>query len=304
MCNKFFIFWFCIMAMLAGCSAGSSEKSLDTSAGGEKMAVEEDISNESEENKNESTAISEGNSTEEELKTNKGNDGRMVIFSAELSIRVKDFQISLKSLEQKAALYNGYIVESNIYKEGEEHTSGTMKIRIPADNFQSFLHDTEGIATETLERIVSGQDVSEEFVDLESRIRSKRVAEERLIDFMKKAQKSEDLLKISANLSAIQEEIEQIEGRMRYLKNQTSFSTVNIRLFENKVIVPSLDSKDLNTWERTKKQLATSTNWMIAILSGAVVMVIGNLPFIFVFIIIAGAAILWTKKRKGSEKRE
>jgi glucan-binding YG repeat protein len=299
MFKKFFFFG--LMIILAGCSAGSSEKSMDDSAGEERAAEKSDKPIESED---ESTAISKGNSIEEEPKPIKANEGRMVIYNAELSISVKDFQIALKSLEEKAAHYNGYIVESNSYKEGEEHTGGAMKIRIPADSFQSFLHDAEGVAAETLERSVSGQDVSEEFVDLESRIRSKRVAEERLIDFMKKAEKTEDLLQISADLSVIQEEIEQIEGRMRYLKNQTSFSTVNIHLFENKVIVPSLENGDLNTWERTKKQLATSTNWMLAILSGAVVMVIGNLPFIIVFIILAGAALFWKRKTKGSGKRE
>lgn len=304
MYKKFIFFFFGLMVMLAGCSTGSSEKSLDDSAGGGEMGAEEHMSDKSIESENESMAISEANSSEEAPKTIKPNEARMVIYNTELSIRVKDFQIALKSLEEKTAQYNGYIVESNVYKEGEEHTSGTMKIRIPADSFQSFLHDTEGIAAETLDRSVSGQDVSEEFVDLESRIRSKRVAEERLIGFMKKAEETEDLLQISADLSAIQEEIEQMEGRMRYLQNQTSFSTVHIHLFENKVIVPSLENKDLNTWEKTKKQLATSTNWMLAIFSGAVVMVIGNLPFIILFIIIAGAAIFWTKKRKGLGKRE
>ncbi len=91
-----------------------------------------------------------------------------------------------------------------------------------------------------LQRNISGDDVTEEYVDLESRLKSKRVVEERLISFMNNAEKTEDLLKISEDLAEVQEEIETIEGRKKFLENQTSLSTIIITLYENKVTVPSL----------------------------------------------------------------
>ena len=144
---------------------------------------------------------------------------------------------------------------------------------------------------------MTGQDVTEQYVDLESRVKSKRAVEERLLEFMSNAKKTEDLLKISSDLAKIQEEIELIVGKMNYLENQTSYSTIEIAMYENSVIVPVLDSKKLDTWEKTKKQLATSTNFLLAAGSGVIVFVIGNIPVI-VLLLLVGTAIYVVLKRK------
>ncbi len=118
------------------------------------------------------------------------------------------------------------------------------------------------------QRNVSGSDVSEEYVDLESRLKSKRTVESRLLEFMQKATTTEDLLKISSDLARVQEEIEQITGRIKYLDNQVDYSTIIITINENNINVPELTNKDLNTWEKIKKQFMTSINLLLAGLSG------------------------------------
>lgn len=223
---------------------------------------------------------------------------QMVIYQAELELRVKKFEQTLQNLERKAKKYGGYIAESTVTKDGNEQVSGSLKLRIPQEHFQDFLTDAEGEAAEVLQRNINGQDVTEEYVDLESRLKSKKAVEERLLSFMKNAAKTEDLLKISADLAAVQEEIEIIEGRMKYLKNQTSFSTVNITLYERKVVVPNLDKDQLNTWEKTKKQFMKSTNLLLAGLSGIVVFIFGNLPILIILILLGFLVYLYYNKRK------
>jgi hypothetical protein len=134
-------------------------------------------------------------------------------------------------------------------------------------------------------------------VDLESRVKSKRAVEERLLDFMSKAQKTDDLLKISADLAKVQEEIEVMVGKMKYLENQTSFSTIELLMVENRVVVPEIESKELNTWEKTKKQLATSTNSLLATGSALVVFFLGNLPVLLILGVI-GYMVFWIIKRR------
>lgn len=229
---------------------------------------------------------------------------KMVIYQADLALRVKKFNQTLQSLEEKALKYGGYIAESNVTKEGKDQVSGSIKIRIPQKHFQGFLHEAEGQAAEVLQRTITGQDVTEEYVDLESRLKSKRVVEERLLTFMKGAAKTEDLLKISADLAAVQEEIETIEGKMKFLENQTSLSTVNITLYENKVVVPNIDKDKLNTWEKTKKQFMKSTNILLAGLSGLVVFLLGNLPILLTLTIIGFLSFLFYKIRKNKNRRE
>ncbi|WP_066066305.1 DUF4349 domain-containing protein [Neobacillus soli] len=284
-----------LMICLAGCSASSKDESAKMSDSSN-LAMDSARSSDGE----------KANFTGEKAKAEKttGNSkievpNQMVIYQADLHLRVKKFEQTVRSLEESVVKYGGYIAESNVVKEGKEQVSGTIKIRIPQKHFQSFLHDAEGQAAEVLQRNLTGQDVTEEYVDLKARLKSKRVVEERLISFMKGAVKTEDLLKISSDLALVQEEIETIEGKMKFLENQTSLSTVNITLYENKVIVPNLDKDKLNTWEKTKKQFMKSTNMLLAGLSGLVVFIIGNLPLLIMLAIFVFLGFLYFKKRKG-----
>ena len=227
---------------------------------------------------------------------------QMVIYQADLQLRVKKFEQTLQSIEDHVVKYGGYISESTISKDGVEQVSGSITVRIPQNSFQAFLRDAEGQAAEVLQRRITGTDVTEEYVDLDSRLKSKRVVEERLTTFMESAVKTEDLLKISADLAAVQEEIETILGRMKFLENQTSLSTVHISLYENKVIVPNLEDGDLNTWDKTKKQFMKSTNMLLAGLSGLVVFLLGNFP-ILIILTVAGLAIYFYIKKISARNR-
>jgi hypothetical protein len=296
------IFLISLLIFITGCSASSSE---DKSA---KM-------NEGNITEMDSARSSGGEQADlfagEDQKANQTTDtakikvqNQMVIYQADLQLRVKKFDQTIRSLEEKVLKYGGYITESNVSKEGKEEVSGSIKIRIPQKYFQAFLHDAERQAAEVLHRNITGQDVTEEYVDLESRLKSKRVVEERLISFMKSAVKTEDLLKISADLAAVQEEIETIQGRMKFLENQTSLSTVTITLYENKVIVPDIDSDKLNTWEKTKKQFMKSINMLLVGLSGMVVFIVGNIPVLATLFILGFFALYYYKKRKYRNRQD
>ena len=227
---------------------------------------------------------------------------RMIIHKAQLQLNVKSFEKARVSIEKKVSEYGGYIVESNVYRENEKSVNGRMTVRIPEEYFQTFLTDAEGEAADILERIVTGEDITEQYVDLESRMKSKRVVEERLLEFMGNAEKTEDLLKISSDLAGVQEEIEIIVGQMNYLENQTSYSTIEITMYENQVIVPGVDGKKLDTWAKTKKQLASSTNFLLATGSGLVVFVIGNLPITILLVFVGAGTYFFVKKKRGKSK--
>lgn len=289
-------FFICLMVLLlAACSSQSEEKS--------SMDMAKSNSNESG-----SVAISEDSTVESEEKSKSDESvDRMVIYKANLRMRVKNFENAQREMEAKAKKYDGFMIESTSYRDGNEQVSGSITLRIPEEHFQSFLHDAEGVAEEVLERNVNGQDVTEEYVDLESRLRAKRVVEERLLEFMKNAQKTEDLLKISNDLSVVQEEIEQVMGRMKFLENQSALSTITIDLYEENVIVPNLEKDDLNTWEKTKKQFVTSTNFLLGAFSGIFVFFIGNLPvfvLLAIFMIVLFFGIKKSRQRKPIESSE
>lgn len=282
---------------LAACSSddsadsGEMAKTSDSSASNE-IAVRDQMT--------ESTA-DEPKEAEKEIIPETGD--RMIIHRANLEVKVKSLEKARQDIEKKVKDYGGYIVESNIYRGENELLSGHLTIRIPEKHFQQFLNDAEGAAAEVMGRNVTGQDVTEEYVDLESRLKSKRAVEKRLLDFMKDAQKTEDLLKISSDLAKVQEDIEVIVGKMKYLENQTSYSTVEIFMQENRVVVPGVDGDQLDTWEKTKQQLAVSVNFLLAAASGLVVFFVGNLPVIILLAVI-GAVIYYVVKRRKRKKEQ
>lgn len=283
--RKTMLLMFSLFLLLAGCS--SNEK--------------DDSASESEDEKAESKmdASISGNKVQEEAAEKKGmTNERKVIHQAQLELKVKNLEKAQMKIENKAAEYGGYVVESNVYREDEELVEGTITVRVPEAHFQDFLTDSEGEASKVVGRNVTGQDVTEQYVDLKARLKSKRAVEERLLAFMKDAEKTEDLLKISSDLAVVQEEIEQLTGQMKYLENQTSYSTVTITLSQDRIVVPGIDNKELNTWERTKKQLATSANLLLKAGSGIIVFIIGNLP-ILIILGGAGAVVHWVIKRRG-----
>jgi hypothetical protein len=297
---RIFLF-FTLFLILAACSSNDeSYESKEMSSDDKEMSnvVSSDADGEAE-----SKAVTE-ESSESETKAPVVATERMIIHQASLSVNVKKLDKAQSNIEQKVEQYGGYIVESNVYQEDDQTSSGKMIVRIPEKNFEKFLLDAEGEAAEILERNVTGQDVTEQYVDLESRVKSKRAVEERLLEFMSKAQKTDDLLKISADLATIQEEIEVMVGKMKYLENQTSFSTIELTMYENRVVVPEIESKELNTWEKTKKQLATSTNSILSAGSALIVFFIGNLPVLVILGAIGFVVYVVIKRRLRQEHKK
>ena len=299
----FFTLILSLILLITACSSSSndSDKKSKSDYGSNEFAGESSSDNadyDSYEEEYHNEAEAEVEADVDTGRTGSITTNRMIIHQAQLSIKVKDLEETQLKIEKKVTEYGGYIVEANIYKQDEESLRGNITVRIPEKHFQTFLKDTEEEAADVLERNVTGQDVTEQYVDLESRLKSKRVVEERLLDFMGDAKKTEDLLKISTDLSQIQEEIEVIVGRMKYLENQTSYSTIEIAMYENRVIIPHLESKNLDTWEKTKKQLATSVNFILAAGSGLIVFLVGNLPIIFIVLLIGSAVYFAIRRRK------
>lgn len=253
-----------------------------------------------------------GEQKEEQVKENntaeQGNisqTNRKVIYNASLRIEVKDFQQALDDIQTLVADRSGYIVESNTYGDAEgDITEGQVTARIPQEQFREFMDLVEEGSSNVMERSISGQDVTEEYIDLESRLKSKRVVEKRLLSFMEQAEKTEDLLTISDDLAKVQQEIEEITGRMNYLQNKADLATVTIHIQENSVSISGINEGELNTWEQTKQQFMKSINFLIFAFSGLFIFIVGNLPILIIVGAISLVAFLIYKRKKKKGNQE
>jgi hypothetical protein len=261
--------------------------------GGVSMGTEEAEMNDSAQDDAES---SESNEMPEN--TEAGQQDRKIIYTADMQIEVRDYQESLHSLQSSISEYGGYLVESSMYEETENSlTSGFITARIPQEHFDEFIEIVEDGSDRVVDSAVSGQDVTEEYIDLESRLNSKELVEERLLSFMEQAEETEDLLAISDDLADVQEEIEEITGRMNYLQDKTDLATVTIHIEERDVRISGVGEEDLNTWEKTQEQFMKSINFLISAFSGLFVFLVGNLPLILLLGVIGLIAFLIVRKR-------
>lgn len=274
-----------VLLLLAACSGSNSMDKSAVNIESSEMSMSDDMAVEEERESFNSTDEDISSEIPEEAELG-STSTRMMIHRAYLHLRVSDFEQAQAKIEKRVAEFSGYIIESVVYHDEDQSVNGNMTVRIPEQNFQSFLTEAEKAASSVIQRNVTGEDVTEQYVDLEARLKSKRILEERLNTFMKEAEKTEDLLKISSDLATVQEEIERLVGKMNYLENQTAFSTVDIQLLEDRIVMPHVDGKGQNTWEKTKKQFFTSINFLLKLGSGIIVFFVGNLPILILLSLI------------------
>lgn len=154
---------------------------------------------------------------------------RLVIKTADLLLEVESVRDAEAAIRAQVARLGGYVVKVETNGLDESLTS-RVTFRVPAERFDDALAGAQGLAKKVIARTITGDDVTEEFVDLESRLRNLEATRDRLLTFLDKATKVEDALSVNTSLSDVQGQIEQVRGRIQYLKQSAALSTVSVSL--------------------------------------------------------------------------
>ena len=148
-----------------------------------------------------------------------------------MGMEVKNVGSMKMEVDKICKEYSAYISSENQanYKEKLEYEQA---IRIPAENFDAFIQKVEALASEVNHKNIQTQDVTEEFIDKEARIKTKKELEIRYREILKRAEEVSDILSIEAQLNHVRADIESMEGRLNYLRNQVAFSTLTLMFYE------------------------------------------------------------------------
>ena len=149
---------------------------------------------------------------------------RKVIRSGEIAVEVEKLDDAARRLLSMAEAAGGFIADSS-YDESGGVPRGTFVVRVPANRFGEAVRQVEQLGT-VQRRHITGQDVTEEFIDLDARVRNLERQEARLLTFMDRATKIPDLMAVQQEVSRVRGEIERLKGRMRFLANRVDLATI------------------------------------------------------------------------------
>ena len=216
-----------------------------------------------------------------------------IIYSAELSVVVKDLAVAAERIQALAADYKGYVADGGVDRTRGSYPTGRWVVRVPSDRLEEALAELSEMGVPE-RRSQTAQDVTEEYVDLEARIANKRRLEERILELLDQREgKIGEVIEVERELSRVREEIERMEGRLRFLQNRTAYATVTVNAREEKDYVPpqapTFRSQIGTTWDRSLESLRLFGK-------GTVIVAVALTPWLPLLLVVL-LVVIWLLRR-------
>jgi hypothetical protein len=218
---------------------------------------------------------------------------KKIIKDARIGVEVGDLYEYRQRIDSVVMSLNAYISNDNLDKN-DYSINSNLTIRIPSQGFDHLVNNLEKGTEKLLYKNISARDVTEEFIDIEVRLNTKKEVEKRYIQLLSKARNVKEILEVEEKLRVLREEIEAKEGRLNYLKKQVSYSTVYLQITQ-KLDYKYEPSKEQNFIQRLIKSLDKGWKGFVSFL-------------IFLFriwpVILIGMAIFfYIRKIRGKKKQ-
>jgi len=238
---------------------------------------------------------------------------RIVIQNADLSIIVDDPSQSMDLISRMAKQMGGFVVSANLSKQelegGVQVPRASITIRIPADRLNEALDTIKAESDQDpISENLSSQDVTSDYVDLQSRLRNLEKAEAKLTEIMDSAVKTEDVLSVYNELVRVQGEIEVTKGRIKYYDEAAALSSISTSLIANEAVQPIT----VGGWQPTGvaknaiqalisalKFLATAAIWIILFLLPVLLIL-----FVFIYLPLAWIRRIRRQRREKANGKE
>ena len=209
---------------LAGCSGSADQATSASDAGGAKAAAPDTAKQEG----------ASGSGNARNTKTTPKLTASSIIRTASLSVRVKDVPKALDEARTTTENAGGFVGNESTTRDGQGHERTRVVLRVPTDKYDEVLADLEG-AGKLLDRTAKAQDVTDQVVDVESRITSQRASVARVRELMDRATKLSDVVQLEGELSTRESDLEALLAQQASLKDRTSLATITLSLSQTPV---------------------------------------------------------------------
>ena len=263
---RYFFCFFCFVLILSGCN--KSYDSEETAMAIQTVKLPP---------KNESAAYDK--SPDPAAPAIKQKIEQKIIKEATLRFETNNLETSFNQIQKAAIINKARIINDS---EGKDFATvfRNLTVKVPSQNFDRFISDISKGVSYFKVKSISAEDVTEQFIDLTTRLKTKRKLEERYLEILKKANKVSEILEIEEQISTIREEIEAKEGQLKYLESRVSESTITIEFYktlaEKEGVKISYGSK---LWTAIKSGFFSLSELLISLLS--------IWPFVILFCILA-----------------
>ncbi len=230
---------------------------------------------------------------------------RKIIRDAELRVDVDDPMESLRRVTAIAESNGGFVVTSESKRSDSEsawtpNLVVTVTVRVPSAKFGSTLDSIRSLALLVRQEKITGQDVTEEYMDLETRIRTKKALEGQYLEILKQAKKVTDVLEVQKHLAEVRTEIEQFEGRRRFLENRVNLSTIKVTLQTRVPVVKSSASGFLNG---LKEAIGDGIDGALEVILVLIRLVLVLIPVVLFLVVPAWLLFKFLRRRLGKVKK-
>lgn len=211
------------------------------------------------------------------------SNDRKVVKNGNANIEVESFDSAISKIKEMAKKYDGYVTNSNMWISDSKTKYGNITVKIPESKFEEFGDLLTQVGT-IKSKEISSYDVTEEYIDLQARLKNLKNQEKRYTELLDMAKDVNEVLAVEAQLSRVRGEIESLEGRIKYLDNTTSYGTFYINIYEPEEVVHEFGLK--KAFDRAIESFIISVTGII-ILAGfliPILIAIGIIYFVVKYI--------------------
>ena len=208
---------------------------------------------------------------------------KKVIKNGSLTAKVVNIDNSVKDIEAIAKSNSGEVFSTNFYQNANKAKSGTIVVKVPVTNFEKAFAELKKVASVVVRESTSGQDVTQEYTDLQSQLKNKQAEEQAFASILSRSGQIDDVLKVTKELARVRGEIEVLQGQIKYLNSQIDMSQISLNLSEDENITVT------DTW-RPGQIIKDAVNSLIQkiqkFLSFIIVLVIIIIPILALYLLL------------------
>ena len=227
---------------------------------------------------------------------------RKIIRNADITIEVPSTTDAQHRVTSIAEAHGGFVVTSEAkQRDSNDPAQRTLDIklvvRVPSNQFGGAFDEIKALAGNTPAEQVTSQDVTEDFIDLEARIKTQKALEVQFLEIMRQAHKIEDALEVQRQIAEVRTEIEKLEGRKRFLENRSSLSTINVNIQTPKPVITVTQTGFGHSLREAVSDSVTLASDMVLFFARFLIMMVPVFLFVLLPIGLLGRYLIRRAKR-------